>query len=268
MSVIETSLAEYLPDHLVALLTDEILDAVLGDIVAAARNHWIGLAQKHLNTSLNDYVQGIQEVVFAPGTATITLLGELPNLIEHGMDEMDMRDTLLGPNVPEASPGQKGKRRAKDGHFYRSIPFRHGTPGTGGSVGRAMGDPYRGVVAGARKLGRAVYAQAKKLKATRTVGGRMVPGGRLSAGLMPKLREHHKTDIYAGMVKLKKVYKSSDQSQYATFRTISEAVQTGWIRPATGPRDFAERTAKFVERLAPKAFEAYITGASEGSRVT
>ncbi len=60
MSVIETSLAEYLPDHLVALLTDEILDAVLGDIVAAARNHWIGLAQKHLNTSLNDYAQGIQ----------------------------------------------------------------------------------------------------------------------------------------------------------------------------------------------------------------
>ncbi len=268
MSVIETNLEEYLPDHLFAVLSDEIVEAVLGDIATAARNHWIGLAQKHLSTSLNDYVNSIQEVVFAPGTATITLLGQPANIIEHGHGAQDLREWLLGPNVPEATGGQKGKRRAKDGSFYRSVPFRHGTPGTGGSVGRAMGDPYRGTVAGARKLGRAVYRQAKKLSPSRSIGSRMERGGQLEPGLMPKLKAHHKTDIYAGMIKLKKVYKSSDQSQYMTFRTISEAVQTGWIRPATGPRDFAMLTAKFVERLAPAAFEAYIQGVAEGSRAT
>lgn len=261
--IIETSLVDIVPKELMAALSEEAVEAILGNIANAARNHWIGLAQKHLHTSRNDYVNSIQEVEFKPGMAIITLVGQPANLIENGMPEQDLREWLLGPRVPEAPPGQKGKRRAKDGHFYRSIPFRHGTPGTGGSVGKAMGDPYRGVIAGARQLGKDVYKKAKKLAPTTSRKGRIAYGGKLPSGIVPKLKKHHKTDIYAGMVKLQKTYKSATQSQYMTFRTISENVTTGWIRPQTDPRGFAGRTSDFIARLAPQAFESYISGATK-----
>ncbi len=249
--VLETVVEDVVPKALLAALSEEAVEAVVGDIANSARNHWIGLAQSQLQTSRNDYVNAIQEVQFKPGMAVITLLGQPANMIENGSESVDMRDTLLGPNVPEAPFGQKGKRRAKAGHFYRSIPFRHGTPGTGGSVGKAMGDPYQGVVKDAKKLGRQVYKQAKKLKA----------GGRLPAGLAPLLNKKlHKTDIYAGMVKLRKTYKKATQSQYMTFRTISEANPSGWIRPAKDGVHFAQKTADFVARLAPVAFQSYVNG--------
>lgn len=248
--VLQVTVTDIVPKELLASLTEEMVEAVTGDITASARNHWIGLAQKNLHTSRNDYVNAIQEVQFRPGVAVITLLGQPANLIENGGESVDLRKWLLGPNVPEAPFGQKGKRRAKDGTFYRAIPFRHGTPGTGGSVGKAMGDPYQGVVKDAKKLGRAVYNQAKKLKA----------GQRLPAGLAKKLKEHHTVDIYAGMIKQRKTYKSATQSQYMTFRMISQRHRLGWIRPATQGVGFAQQTADFITRLAPVAFQSYVNG--------
>lgn len=51
-------------------------------------------------------------------------------------------------------------------------------------------------------------------------------GSRLPAGLAPMLKPSHKTDPYAGMVRMK-----TDKSRYLTFRTMSEN-STGWIVPA------------------------------------
>jgi hypothetical protein len=206
----------------------------------------------------------------SPGQAVISLLGELPNLIEHGMAATDLRLTLLGPNA-------KGKKRAKDGHFYRAIPFRHAVPGGGGqqeaaeaqgskigqNVGPAMGSAYGGVVADAKKLGRDVYRKASRLKASMGEPGTQTRWGKRLAervGGAPLLKPHHATDIYAGMVRQEKTYKGTTQSQYTTFRTISEANPVGWIRPATEGKHLAERVAPFIEEIAPRAFEAYITG--------
>ncbi len=271
--IITTTLTDIVPEVLLSALSEEAVEVVLRDIAASARNHWEKLAETHLTTSRRDYINSLQEVEYRPSslpppkragerrphrrvTAVITLVGEPANLIENGIGAVDLRDWLLGPNVPEAPLGQPGKRRSKGGGFYRAIPFRHQVPGTLGiSGGRVMGDPYRGVIAGARQLGKSVYKEAKKLR----------PGQRLKAGLVPKLRKHHKTDIYAGMRRPSHKYKSTSQGQFETFRTISDQVKTGWIRPATGPRHFAQRTAAYVARLAPKAFAAYVRGAITGS---
>jgi len=75
---------------------------------------------------------------------------------------------------------------------------------------------------------------------------------------MPKLKEHHKTDIYDGMIRQEAAYKEGVQTTYSTFRTISEAVPEGWIRPPTNPRHFAKRTQDFIARMAPKAFQAFV----------
>jgi hypothetical protein len=261
-----------LPATLVANLSEQALMDALKDVAEAARAEWIRLAGSTLHTTRQTYIDGIQPVAMAPGVATVSLVGMLPNIIEQGMPETDLRTTLLGPNAT-------GKKKAKDGHYYRAIPFRHATPGgkgqqaaaeamggvVGANVGVPMGKAYTGVVTDAKKLGRDVYKKAKTLKAsvgephTQTRWGKRL--AERVAGT-PKLKEHHATDIYAGMVRMEKVYHAGGkpQSKYMTFRTISEKVPVGWIRPATDGKHLVEDVAKFVEEIGTATFVAYVEG--------
>lgn len=262
--IIEVDLSGVVSEELMASLTPEAINAVLADIGAAARNHWIGLAQKGLNTSRNDYVASIQQLEIKGSQAIISLVGQPANIIERGSKMVDMREWLLGPRVPVAPPGQKGKRRSKSGHFYRAIPFRHATPGTAGSVGAPMGNPYSGVVKNSAELGQKVYRAARQLKATTARGGKTAYGGRLEAGLAPKLKDHHKTDIYAGMVRLSQKYQAATQNQYMTWRTISGRFLTGWVRKQTVGKSYSKKTQDFVKRIAPLAIQAYVDNVSRG----
>jgi len=267
-----------LPANLIAGLPDSIVMKALEDVAEAARAEWIRLAGAGLHTTRQSYINGIQPVVMAPGMATITLVGVLPNVIEQGMPILDLRTTLLGPNA-------KGKHKAKEGHYYRAIPFRHATPGSAGqqeeaegvgrvigaNVGIPMGKSYAGVVADAKQLGREVYKKAKRLRASVSAPHTQTRwGGRLAekAAGTPKLREHHATDIYAGMVRMEKVYGGGKpQSHYMTFRTISEKVPVGWIRPATEGKHYAESVGKFVGEIAPATFAAYVAGLSTAPQI-
>lgn len=268
--ILEIAIPDIVPGHILETFTESAIQEIIYDIGEQARNHWIGLANKFLHTSRNDYVEAIQAIQLMPNMAVISLVGQPANIIEHGSGMVDLRDWLLGAGVPVVPRGQKGKHPTADGKgFYRSIPFGHQTPGTSGSAAPPMGDPYRGIMADARKMGREVYKAAKKLEPSKMAsdGSRVVEyGGRLPSGMMPKMREHHKTDIYSGMVRVEAAYDKAVQAQYMTFRTISTKVTEGWIRPPTGPRNLAQRTSRWVARMAPKAFEAYARGVSEANR--
>lgn len=266
--MIEIDLQTIVPPGMFVRMVQASVEAVLADVAEAARHEWIRVAQAELSTTRRDYVNGIQPVRFKPGVAVITLVGVLPNLIEKGMDEKDLHDTLLGSNVPVAPPGSRGKHPRKGGGYYRAIPFRHATPGTTGAVGVAMGKAYDGhaAVEDSVKLGKDVYNKAKKLGATTSDPhtGKMAYGGRLPKGLAPKLQDYHAVDIYAGMIRERKTYKSATQSQYMTFRMIAvDASGKGigsspWIRPRTPGREFVKKVDQFVRRIAPMAFEAYV----------
>lgn len=245
-------------------LSAEAVQTILADIAESARNHWIGLAGKAF-TQKADYINGIQPVEMKPGLAVITLVGAVANILENGSPALDMRTTLLGPNVPVVPMGQRGKHQSKAGGYYRAIPFRHSTPTSGGTIAPPMGSAYKGAVPDAKALGKQVYGKARKLSATTSAPGQGTKwGGRLPAGLAPKLKPHHKTDIYAGMVRKEKTYKAATQSSYATFRTISTRVKIGWIRPPVPGKNLAQDVQLFVQTLAPKAFEAYAAAAMGG----
>ena len=268
MTVELTNLDELIPSEILDALSPEVAQMILSNIADAARAEWIRIAGSELSTTRRDYLSGIQPVEMKPGLATISLVGQLPNLIEDGMDAVDMHDTLLGPNVPISDVGSYGKHlKVTPGGglgYYRSIPFRHGTPGSGGAVGTAMGKQYGSheAVADAKKLGKQVYAQAKKLKATTSQFGEKTKyGGRLPAGLAPKLKSSHKTDIFAGMIREEKTYRNATQSQYTTFRTISTG-SPGWLRPATPGRFYAQQVGSFVQKLAPQALTSFVEGLS------
>lgn len=271
MPLIELDFPDIIPRELFAAIGDEAVQAELANIAESARNHWIGLAQRYLHTTRATYIRGIQKVQLTPGVAIISLVGVLPNMLENGATIVNLRDWLLGPNVPTVPRGQRGKHRAKDGGFYRSIPFRHQTPGSSGTQAPPMGDPYRGVVAGAAEIGRTVYKHARKLKSRQQTDAAGDPVDRLPAGLAPQLKEHHKTDIYSGMVRVEAGYSGEGKDAvkqtggYMTFRTISTNVPEGWIRPPTLPRHFAQKTSRFVARIAPMAFQAHVEAALKGA---
>jgi hypothetical protein len=256
-----------LPQQLMAALSEKVLRGVLEDIAESARNHWIGLAGAGLMTSRRAYIDGIQPTAYMEGMAVITLVGSAPNAIENDMPMIDLHDTMLGPNVPTVAPGARGKHEKADGTgYYRAIPFRHGTPDSKGAVGQPMGHAYSANMGAndAKALGKAVYAQAKKLAPTKgQPGSKMQWGGRLPAGLAPLLKPHHATDIYASMYRMSKEYSKATQQHYMTFRTISTG-SNGWIRPPTQGKHYARETAQFVEKIAPLAFESYVKTILEG----
>jgi len=254
------------PVEMLAALGPRQIDQFTRNMAAAARDKWIMLAQADNDYGSHmkeDYIHGIQEPVVSRGTAVISLVGTVANLLEHGDNGVDLRDLLLGDRVPVVPRGRKGgKHEAVAGGYYRAIPFRHRTPGTTG--GQQMGSAYSGQMGegAAKKLGAEVYGRAMKLKAYGTQGVKP-EDVRLPAGMVGLLRDHHKTDIYAGMIRERKTYEKATQTQYFTFRTISDhttddrgrrvGASVGWRRGPIPARNFAQRVADYVAKIAADA---------------
>lgn len=276
------NLENIIPLELVYALDEDAVKAVMRNVVDGARAYWIKLASQTFHTTKTSYIQGIQEINWiSDDTAVISLVGMLPNILEQGMAQTDMHDTLLGPNVPISALGQKGKHPRKDGGFYRAVPFRHRTPGAG-SYGTPMGGAFASTlgVDGAKALGKDIYKAAKKLEPTITdpYTGNTKWGERLDTSqikstgkkvwrIVPKLKSYHAADPYSGMIRSEKTYDVATQTGgYTTFRTISSDANgaglgsSPWIRPATSGKFLAKQVADYVStRLAPQAFEAYVS---------
>lgn len=130
-------------------------------------------------------------------------------------------------------------RISAKGARYLIIPFRHGTPSA--TTMQAM---PKEVYAQAKGMGKSLIVghswreSGLKASALRTSSALMTRsritawGSRLGAGAAPKLAEHHKTDQYAGMVRMNVGSgRKNNSSVYLTFRVMSERSQ-GWIVPA------------------------------------
>lgn len=153
-------------------------------------------------------------------------------------------------------------RQSKDGKRYLIIPFRHNAPG---------GDAH------APAMPQHVYEQAKALDPSRIVGQTQRLSGTgafdvksrtrltvnqnvyrwgqsLPEGLAPKLRQQHKTDPYAGMVRFNTSTPGGKQSStYLTFRVMHEDSQ-GWIVPAQPGLNLAKTVSENMQPMAEKAF--------------
>lgn len=267
------------PRALLAGLNEGAMTEILFGIADAARAEWVRLAGETYFTTRRDYVRGIQPVRLRPGVATISLVGDLPNMLEHGMESRDLHDTLLGPNVPLVPLGQRGKHPSKDGGEYRAIPFRQATPTAGGAVGQPMGRPYgkEGLVSDAKAFGERIYELAKGLNPTiGAPGGERKYGGRLGGEALQdvyrefkipegKLRPYHAVDIYSGMIRSEKTYESKKpQSFYMTFRTIAKDVggnpvgSSPWVTKAREGDMLHKKVSAFVSEIAEDAVAAYV----------
>jgi hypothetical protein len=264
-----------IPPDLVAGLSQNQIDELMANIGNAARSEWIRLASQDRSSFRYDYIQGIMPVETYPGAAVIALVGDVAHMLEDGYPRrVDLRDILLGQDVPLARAGGRGKKQNAEGGFYRSIPFRHTTPGSveaprGKTAGQEMGSFYRGndTVPDAKKLGRAIHRKAKALKPYGNPYGESgvkpkemrLPEGLAPVGANPETGTPHKTDIYAGMIRQEKVYDKATQSTYTTFRTISTSVRDeSWIRSPITARHYAEKVSAYVQKIAGEAVAALL----------
>ena len=270
-----------LEETLGGLASPAMKEAILDDIADGARARWINLARRHLKSSKQDYIRGVQGVMAEPGVRVITLVGWLANRVEQGLDAYDLRKTIL--NNPNSRIRRPSMRRIKGsrsgaaeftGHWFARVPFRHKTPGSGYGGGSPMDKSMIGgaegkVGAGAAvAIGTAIYAKAKKLKATVKPGpGKQTKwGGRLDTKGMgvPLLKKHHAGDIFAGMVRSRHTYKKSTQTQYMTWRTISTRNPNGWRHPGIEAHGLANQVEDWIVANAPRIIKRAVRAAMSG----
>lgn len=154
----------------------------------------------------------------------------IANEIEFGKPAWDMKPMLL--NGPKA-------RLSKSGHVYNIIPFRHGVPGKSGANAHFQQMP------------KDIHQMARQLKPTISAGRHIVQyGGKLAGteGKYPRqtktvamtgphgsirlAKYTHKTGIYEGMVRVESGYGKVRQSQYMTFRVVSDkSPMASWWHP-------------------------------------
>lgn len=222
------------------------------------RSEWIRLAQTRLRSSSPEYIAGIQPVVFKEGQfARVSLVGWLPNSIEHGLAPFDMKPGLLAG--PHAKPTQSGGR-------INIVPFRHTNPGaTQRTVGQPMPTDSTTPAGRPRSI---VYSAAKRLKAsTDKPGGGTSWGGRTDdfggLGIRTQLDQPGgrpgaytwKSSPYANMYKIQKFYRNVAQNQYLTFRAVSSnSDPNSWWHPGIKPSRLAPIVQAYINEMVRRIF--------------
>ncbi len=266
-------------------LADDFLDAIglsrrhlagaLRTLLTQTHLHWIEkLAERELDSSALDYIRALNEigVVHAGGlVGAIVLAGEpkIAQMVEHGAAPFDMRQTLL-------KDGTSNLRVSAAGHKYLHVPFRHlMSPTSEKKSGRPIGTNIQHTFAGRsgatnihvehEDVAKKVRRSARKLKRYRR-GGRSskmrLPTG---TGGVERFRPHHKTDIYAGMVRFGEQHSPKGGSAgYFTFRTISENPETvtpeGWQHPGIQARNLAHKARRYAVRIWPGTIKQVVRG--------
>lgn len=242
---VKTDLGAYA--RALGVIDQNAVDRALMGIAEATRAKWARLAQAGLHTTRQAYLLGLgQQTLDGPGSASITLTGNLANKIERGADAFDLREGLLGSSNPNV-------RRAADGSRFRFVPLRMTSPGTRGAVGQPMDQVYappgptsrsgRQGLEAAKQIGEAIYARAKGL----------APGENLGATGLPKLQPGHKAAPFDRMMRAG----GRGHRYYVAFRTVSDRVDA-WQHPGFNARNFVEGARAHAEKIGPAALKQLV----------
>lgn len=235
------------------------------DLLAEMALHkWTKIAQKDLQSTSADYINGLQPVEHGNMWAAVHLVGWLPNAIENGLPPFDMKPGLLsGPNAKWSKfTTASGRSGGMTSSVYNTVPFRHGTPGTSGkNVGAPMPTTH---LTPKGKPASVVYDAAKKLAASKELpSGKTAWGGKTGdfggmgkrtmlpvAGGRPGAYTW-KHSPYEGIYKIAKTYAKATQHQYISFRRVSSnSDPNAFWHPGIKARHFAwEVEAYALERL-------------------
>lgn len=223
---------------------NDLLKVALQDVSNAFAFMWRETASRELNSTRDRYIRGIQQPVIFDNVAIIELIGTLPNMIESGATAFDMKKGFQQSSKIKISA---------QGSWFLTIPFRWATS-------NALGENE----AFSNKMPKEVYDVAKNLSETKSNIGskKVIYGSSLKEAQLPKdfqgkkTRQEikdaegkviygaykHKSNIYSGITKTQKTYEKATQSQYFSFRRVSEnSDPLSWIHPGLMAKNFAEK---------------------------
>jgi len=199
----------------------------ISDSLLVIRDLWQQKAQQKLHTTRADYLLGLNfdSIRYpydnSPFSGAVVLQGKFPNMLEEGFPPYDMKASFMN------SPNKKVSAK---GGWYVNIPFRHSTPGR-----HTQGTP----------MPRDIYQRASQLP---NWGSISVKGGQETSWK----GYQHKANKYDGLTRIIKAYGKSTQSQYMTFRRMSDKSNpSAWWHPGHQGVKIAES----IETEARKIFE-------------
>lgn len=245
------------------LINEEVMPRVheaIGAVAETAKARWqkaIMHARGVWSVEKIQYANSIQWQYTGALQASVSTTYKYASQIENGRPARDLKAML---NTSKKVRISHSKKHA--GQKYLIIPFRHNTPGS---------------EAHAPAMAAHIYKQAAGLAPSRIIGKTTRPsgqnpkthvnqniyqwGGRLPAGLAPKLKPSHKTDIYAGMHRFDTSSGKQKSSAYVTFRIMGQW-SAGWIVPAKPGLHLAKTVANNLKPVAEKViWQAVITDA-------
>lgn len=216
---------------------------VLWEVSQAIIYNWREEAHRSLKGSRSAYINGIQQPDIQDNISIIELIGSLANMLESGASPFDMKVGFA----------KSDKRTIKEkGGWFLTVPFRWSTPD-------ALGENE----AFSFKMNKEVYGIVKDYTASQSgVNKKVIYGKRLSENELPKHLQgtltrkeikndegnvlygsyKHKSNIFAGMTKMQKTYEKATQSQYVTFRRVSDLSDPlSWIHPGFVAKNFADK---------------------------
>lgn len=214
--------------------------------VAVAAAWKASATEAGLKSTLREYRRGVVITEQGENHAIISLLGELPNMLEGGIPPHDMRSYLLKTVRVGASPIRTVKRGPRKGQPYRYIMFRRTT-------------------AEIKKMGGAAgYRLARGLEPTTsgTEGG-LLYGGRMPSGearhYLNKSGVRSVSDALSGMVKLvgnttqAGAMNRGANVTYAAWRTVSTLRPEAWQHPGLRALNLASQVVRDMDLIVEAA---------------
>jgi len=220
---------------------DSLLEAVTAQARAAIAIEWRNQAKGELGSTRSRYMNSIIEGQEGRFTGTITLVGQLPNMIENGASAFDMKNGFANSDKRKTVQRKDGKLG-----WYLTIPFTYARPG---SLGES--EKFSGVLP--------IDVNKALLKVTEedpdaSLGASDIPG----EYAIPKIRKEiklfdgslapeyqNKSSIYSGL----KVQKNpSGGSQVISFRRVSDnSDDNSWIHTGIEARNLADKALREVK---------------------
>ena len=188
-----------------------------------------------LRTEVNQRLKGAREVYLKglsmrkidPLTSEIVLEGWLPNALEEGIDEFDMKEGFSKSDKIKIS---------KYGNWYLTIPFKHSTPGSSGETGKPL----------PKEIHNIVKKQSTPLKKVQIPESYRV---QQIKELANGKTYQHKSSIYEGVRKEDSERKNSG---YISFRRAgAKSDPNVFIHPGFEARNFFGKALDNIDRDIP-----------------